>query len=357
MSEDSKSLVEEVEDLSWGEFGKLASGYLRIPLALVFVEMLYWFITQPTNTLGLIQESEAWIWYQLTELIYGPGSATLSEYNGWTTLVTLNHPDFWYGEIRLYVSDECAGVHEMLFITVLIMMSSGVPQRLRIKSAAVACGIVYVLNIARLLALYPIAISGCVENPNMMNCEQPMHEFHAFVYQWGFLIMLILMWLVWFKWVNAGDMIRKEQMSSKGKWKFIYRNKWTNLHKTALVASIVLLFGAFANIWLDADAMQAKETVDACDYFSSVTESCGDARNAWAQEIQTSWSLATLGLVGIASTVIAIDRPDKEVKVNSDSDSTDEELSDSTNEKNIKITNITIKDSVVIDSIIGSAEE
>ena len=144
MAGESKPLLEEVEDLSWGEVGKLAQGYLRIPLALLLVEMFYWFITQPTNTLGLIQESEAWIWYQLLELIYGPGTATLSEYNGWTTLVTLKHPDFWADQIRLYVSDECAGVHEMLFITVLIMMSSGVPQRLRIKSALVACVIVYI---------------------------------------------------------------------------------------------------------------------------------------------------------------------------------------------------------------------
>ena len=51
----------------------------------------------------------------------------------------------------LRVSDECAGVHEMIFISVLIMMTTGVPQRLRIKSAAIACGIVYVLNIVRLL--------------------------------------------------------------------------------------------------------------------------------------------------------------------------------------------------------------
>ena len=67
--------------------------------------------------------------------------------------------------------------------------------------------------------------------------------------------------------------------------------------------------------------MEAKETVDACDYFSSVTESCGDARNAWAQEIQTSWSLATLGLVGIASTVVAIEQPpDKDDENSSDNE-------------------------------------
>ena len=276
------------------------------------VEAFYWFITQPTNTLGLIQESEAWIWYHLTELIYGPGSATLSEYNGWTTLVTLKHPDFWADQIRLYVSDECAGVHEMIFISVLIMMTTGVPQRLRIKSALVACGVVYILNIVRLLVLYPLAISGCVDNPNMLGCEQPMHDFHAFVYQWGFLIVLVIMWLVWFRWVNAGDLIRKENEAGKDKWKFVYRKNWSTLNKSILIVAILLIIGSFTNVLLDDAAMAAKETVDMCEFYSSVTGDCGEARDAWSQEIQSSWSLATLGFLGIATNVIAIENPNKE---------------------------------------------
>ena len=223
--------------------------------------------------------------------------------------MTLKHTDFWGDQIRLYVSDECAGVHEMIFITVLIMMTTGVPQRLRIKSALVACGIVYVLNIIRLLVLYPMAVSGCVENPNLMGCEQPMHDFHAFVYQWGFLIVLVLMWLVWFKWVNAGDLIRKEQASSRGKWKFIYRKEWANVHKAVLAISLLLIISAFTNVLLDDAAMAAKETVDMCEFYSSVTGDCGEARDAWTQEIQTSRALATLGLLGFACTIIAIDKP------------------------------------------------
>jgi exosortase/archaeosortase family protein len=312
MAGDKKPLREEVDDLSWAEVADLGKTYLRIPAALLLVEAFYWFITQPTNTLGLIQESEAWIWYQLTELIYGPGSATLSEYNGWTTLVTLKHPDFWADQIRLYVSDECAGVHEMIFISVLIMMTTGVPQRLRIKSALVACGVVYILNIVRLVVLYPLAISGCVENPNMLGCEQPMHDFHAFVYQWGFLIVLVIMWLIWFKWVNAGDLIRKENEAGKDKWKFIYRKNWSNLNKSILAIAILLIIGAFANVLLDESAMAAKETVDMCEFYSSVTGECGEARDAWSQEIQSSWSLATLGFLGIATTVITIENPSED---------------------------------------------
>ena len=307
-----KALREEVDDLSWAEVVDLGKTYLRIPAALLLVEAFYWFITQPTNTLGLIQESEAWIWYHLTELIYGPGSATLSEYNGWTTLVTLKHPDFWADQIRLYVSDECAGVHEMIFISVLIMMTTGVPQRLRIKSALVACGVVYILNIVRLLVLYPLAISGCVDNPNMLGCEQPMHDFHAFVYQWGFLIVLVIMWLVWFRWVNAGDLIRKENEAGKDKWKFIYRKNWSTLNKSIIILAILLIIGSFTNVLLDDAAMAAKETVDMCEFYSSVTGECGEARDAWSQEIQSSWSLATLGFLGIATNVISIENPHKE---------------------------------------------
>ena len=309
MAESKQPLSEEVDDMSWSEVADLARVYFRIPIALLLVEVFYWFITQPTNTLGVIQELEAWIWFQLTNLIYGPGTAVLSEYNGWTTMVTLKHASFWGNNIYLYVSDECAGVHEMIFITVLIMMTTGVPQRLRMKSAAIACGIVFVLNIIRLLVLYPIALSGCAENPNMLGCEQPMHEFHSFVYQWGFLLVLVLMWLIWFKWVNASDLIRKENESGKNKWKFIYRKKWQTLQKSIILISILLLIGSFTSVLLDEEAMQAKENVEFCDFQDSVTGACGEARDTWAQEIQVAWSMATLGLLGIATTVVTIDNP------------------------------------------------
>ena len=62
-------------DLSWKEVGELGLRYGRIPLALVLVEAFYWFLTMPSDTLALIQVTEAWIWNELTNLIYGEGSA------------------------------------------------------------------------------------------------------------------------------------------------------------------------------------------------------------------------------------------------------------------------------------------
>ena len=103
------------QDLSWSEVLSLSKTYLKIPLALLFVEAIYWFITQPSNTLVPIQITEAWIWSGLTNIIYGEGTATLTTNNGWMTQVNLSNENFpgILDTVALYVSDECAGIHEM----------------------------------------------------------------------------------------------------------------------------------------------------------------------------------------------------------------------------------------------------
>ena len=82
------------QDLSWSEVLTLSKTYLKIPLALLFVEAIYWFITQPSNTLAPIQITEAWIWSGITNIIYGEGTATLTTNNGWMTQVNLSNENF-----------------------------------------------------------------------------------------------------------------------------------------------------------------------------------------------------------------------------------------------------------------------
>lgn len=149
-------------DLSWGEVGELALRYGRIPLALLCVEAFYWFLTMPSDTLVPVQLTEAWLWNELTNLIYGEGSAVLSTHNGWMTRIDLQHPSFPgpFDSVGLYVSDECAGVHEMIFVSTLVMMTDGVPQQQKWRAVAVMCGVVYVLNLLRLLVFYPIALNA-----------------------------------------------------------------------------------------------------------------------------------------------------------------------------------------------------
>ena len=63
-------------------------------MALLFVEAFYWFLTLPSDTLAPIQVTEAWIWNELTNMIYGEGSAVISHHNGWLTRIDLQHAAF-----------------------------------------------------------------------------------------------------------------------------------------------------------------------------------------------------------------------------------------------------------------------
>ena len=211
------------DDMSWGEVAQLGLRYGKIPLALLAVEALYWFITQPSDTLALIQVTEAYIWNEVTQLMFGEGASTLSTHNGWMTRIDFHHEAFpgALDSVGLYVSDECAGVHEMIFLSTLVLMTDGVTQREKFKAVAVMCGIVYVLNIVRLVAFYPIAVEGCLANPNQPECLNGMWNFHTFVYQWGFLIVLLLMWLAWFKFIGGANRTMKAAQEEKEQWRII----------------------------------------------------------------------------------------------------------------------------------------
>ena len=135
----------------------------------------------PSDTLGPIQVTEAWIWNEMTNFIFGEGASTLSTHNGWMTRIELNHVDFpgSFNHVALYVSDECAGVHEMIFLSTLVAMTEGVPQKLKIRSIIVMCSIIYVLNIMRLVVFYPIAVQECVAMPN----QAELNKFNSFFYR------------------------------------------------------------------------------------------------------------------------------------------------------------------------------
>ncbi|MEZ7994660.1 MAG: hypothetical protein QMC52_05850, partial [Candidatus Poseidoniaceae archaeon] len=110
------------DDLSWKEVAQLGLVYAKIPIALLLVEAFYWFLTMPTDTLAPIQVSEAWLWNEIGNALFGAGSHTLSTNNGWLTRIEFHHSSFpgAMNTVSLYVSDECAGVHEMIFISTLV---------------------------------------------------------------------------------------------------------------------------------------------------------------------------------------------------------------------------------------------
>jgi len=302
------------DDMSWGEVAQLGLRYGKIPLALLAVEALYWFITQPSDTLALIQVTEAYIWNEVTQLMFGEGASTLSTHNGWMTRIDFHHESFpgAFNSVGLYVSDECAGVHEMIFISTLVLMTDGVTQREKFKAITVMCGIVYVLNIVRLVAFYPIAVEGCLANPNQPECLNDMWNFHTFVYQWGFLIVLLMMWLVWFKFIGGANRTMKASQEEKEQWRITIRKRWEQKH-LALIGIMIAFFG-IAWFWVNgnATAMDAKNVIDFCAFSDLTTPNCYDAQNTWDNAIQGAWSFAVLGLVIGAVGFYEIERKDSD---------------------------------------------
>ena len=300
------------DDMSWGEVAQLGLRYGKIPLALLAVEALYWFITQPSDTLALVQVTEAYIWNEVNQLMFGEGASTLSTYNGWLTRIDFYHESFpgAFDSVSLYVSDECAGVHEMIFISTLVLMTDGVTQREKLKAIGVLCGIVYVLNIVRLVAFYPIAVEGCLASPNQPDCLNNMWNFHTFVYKWGFLIVLLAMWLVWFRYVGGASRTLKASQEEKEQWRVVIRKRWEQKHVALL--GIMLAFFAISWFWVNGNstAMDAKNVIDFCAFSEMTNENCLRAQNTWDNAIQGAWSFAVLGLVIGAFGFYEIQRKD-----------------------------------------------
>lgn len=315
MSKNAKSTYSK-EDLEWSEVAQLGLRYARIPLALLCMEAFYWFLTQPSDTLAPIQVSEAWIWNELTNLIFGEGASILGTHNGWSTRIELNHSTFPgnFDNIALYVSDECAGVHEMIFLSTLVAMTEGVPQKLKIRSILVMCSIIYILNILRLLVFYPIAVEDCIALPNDPACLQGMWNWHTFVWKYGFLLVIVSMWVAWFWRFGGPARTLDASVAGTDKWRLAFRKKWELKQFYILAGAVFLLLFAVYNVTSNEEAMAAKETLDLCYFSELVTSECGQAQNRWDDAIGYAWSLSALSILALGFTGVVIERPDENGK-------------------------------------------
>ena len=303
------------DDMTWPEVGRLGLRYLRIPAALLLLEMLYWFLTQPSNTLAWIQTVEAFLWHNLSNLLFGAGSTEFSIHQDWWIRVDLVNANFPDGRLALYVGDECAGVHEMLFISTLVLLTDGVTQRVKLRSMAVLCSIVFILNIIRLTLLYPLALSGCDADPRGIYCADGMYSFHRMMFEWGFLVILVAMWTVWFLWVGGPARVRSASEKTGDGWRLNPREIWKPWH-FAIIALALVMFTFAAESWYGPETQAAITEMEDCDSLNEISARCGEAIIEYDDAISTAWSFTTLGLLAIAGTVIRIEKrePDYETE-------------------------------------------
>jgi|ETNmetMinimDraft_4_1059912.scaffolds.fasta_scaffold15199_3 exosortase/archaeosortase family protein len=269
------------EDLSWAEVGEMAYGYLRIPIVLVIVEVIYWWSTDPAASFEPYQRGIATIWVAISNLFW-PGSAELV-FHGPSQAWTGVNLSLDSGIVeRLYVSDECAGIHEIIFLGVLMMLTPGISNRTRWRSIAGMALFVQILNYIRLIVLYPIANGGSVDD---------MFAFHNFILSQGFLAILIFIWLIWYIVLDRKGLIdRKEKpsLSDMPKLKqFRFRESLPKLSIAILIFAGILAVWATHAVTLDDENMEIKAIAEDCNYVddkwtdSSGGDTCYPFKNMW----------------------------------------------------------------------------
>ncbi|MDG1551522.1 MAG: hypothetical protein P8Q95_07350, partial [Candidatus Poseidoniaceae archaeon] len=162
-------------------------------------------------------------------------------------------------------------------------------------------------NIVRLVAFYPIAASDCHIDPNNPVCLTGMWNFHEAIYKWGFLLLLVVMWLLWFRYVGGSSKVLNSKKNNDN-WKISIRSNWETKHFLVMgFVAMMICYGIFS-ITTNEIAMDAKETLDFCSFSKLSTGSCIEAQNTWDNAIDTSWSLSAIGVVIGALTVFKFEK-------------------------------------------------
>lgn len=198
------------DDIPFPEFLRMLGSVFVLVAVLLSGEILFrWFI-EPANTLLPLQLIEAWLWSNISNLIWTGSAELVAHQTGPMTQVNLLHPTFYGGVVPLYVSDECTGLHELFFLGMMMLLTPSFDLKTKFKHLGIASVIVFILNLVRLVVLYPLAVNGCEGmNGGIFGCESPLFEFHEFVLRYGSLIVLVVGWTIWFNITGARKGVRE----------------------------------------------------------------------------------------------------------------------------------------------------
>ena len=198
------------DDIPLSEFLRMIGAVIGLILILLLGEIIFrWFI-EPANTLLPLQLVEAWLWSAISNLIWQGSTEVVAHSTGPMTQVNLFHTDFVDGYIPLYVSDECAGLHEFLFLSMMVLLTPAFDLRTKFRHLSYAAVILFLLNMVRLIVLYPLAVNGCQgTGGSVVGCDAILFQFHDFVLRYGSLIVLVIGWTIWFNLTGARSEVRQ----------------------------------------------------------------------------------------------------------------------------------------------------
>jgi exosortase/archaeosortase family protein len=290
-------------DVSWSEIAAKVKIIGTVVALLIGAELFYRWMTQPEDSFSLYQEFITWIWYNLHSLIFGADSISMTTKNGLDTVVILSHPSISGSEMSpLWVSDECVGIHEIAFVSFMIIMTPGITRNNKLRGIVSISLVLSILNIVRLLVLYPLAVNGCKDSPGDFGCWAPVWEFHEFMLKSGFMLVILIGWTAWYLIVGGPAKTRDIRDISSLitlPTEIKQRQPLPQWSIAVLLMAAVIASSAVYTLSFDSEAEKERLEAEGCE--GIVSAICGEEIREWDNISGKAWR--TLLVSGVVSAI------------------------------------------------------
>tara|TARA_Y100000768_G_C23910965_1_gene649951 strand:- start:39 stop:881 length:843 start_codon:yes stop_codon:yes gene_type:complete len=158
----------------------IAYNFSLVMFFVVPIDLLFQELTKGENSLLLYQQFITWIIYVI-ESSLGIEVFIRGEHS--TTLV-------YRDMIDLEIVSECTGLHETVFLSLLILCFRGVKPMIRLKWAAYSVIFIFIENLVRILSSYPIVHTWEVST------WEKYHYFWWHTGQYALIMSLFVLWIM-----------------------------------------------------------------------------------------------------------------------------------------------------------------
>ncbi len=157
--------------------------YAALNSAIIFIGLIFYifllnFIVIHAD-LSWLQGAEAYSVFSLQS-----GIGIEASFNSTEMTISYASPAFSMQVIAL-----CTGIGELLFFTFLVLLFRGPKWATKAKGLAIFLPLIFVINLARLLLVYPLAAWLGV---------QAMWDVHWFIWKYGMFVVLMALFTIWY---------------------------------------------------------------------------------------------------------------------------------------------------------------
>ena len=172
----------------------VAYNFSLVMFFVVPIDLLFQELTKGENSLLLYQQFLTWVIYVI-EISFGIEVFIQGEYS--TKLV-------YADMIDLEIVSECTGLHETVFLSMLILCFRGVKPMVRLKWAGYAIIFIFIENLIRIISSYPIVHTWEVST---------WEKYHYFWWHTGQYALIMSMFVLWIM-IVAGKPSNKSEKSN-----------------------------------------------------------------------------------------------------------------------------------------------